>query len=167
MLAWYILSSCVCLSATHQYCIKMTKRRIMEIMPYNNNPRILVFWHQTPWGDQMQVKRVKIGDFWQITCYNLKMVQDRCIIFIKVKREIVCTLSNGDTAGDLRWPLPPNIPNSTFCVAFQTFISLVVGEHTDFKFGMRVDHSKSQPTGDKLFLKGEWSHYAAWPILNF
>jgi len=30
-------------------------------------------------------------------------------------------------------------------------------EHRDFKFGTRVDHSKSQPTDDKLSLKGAWS----------
>jgi len=29
-----------------------------------------------------------------------------------------------------------------------------VREHRDFKFGMRVDDSKSQPTDDKLSLKG-------------
>jgi len=26
----------------------------------------------------------------------------------------------------------------------------------DFKFGVHVDHSKSQPTDDKLSLKGAW-----------
>ena len=36
-------------------------------------------------------------------------------------------------------------PISTFCVAFHIF---VVGEHRDFKFGVIVDHSKSQPTDD-------------------
>jgi len=25
-----------------------------------------------------------IGDFWQIACHNSKMVQDRCIVLIKV-----------------------------------------------------------------------------------
>jgi len=29
-----------------------------------------------------------------------------------------------------------------------------MGEHRDFKFGMRVDHRKSQHMDDKLFLKG-------------
>jgi len=27
----------------------------------------------------------------------------------------------------------------------------------DFKFGVHVDHSKSQPTDNKLSLKGAWS----------
>jgi len=27
----------------------------------------------------------------------------------------------------------------------------------DFKFGVQVDHSKSQPTDDKLSLTGTWS----------
>ena len=34
-----------------------------------------------------------------------------------------------------------------------------MGEHRDFKFDVRVDHSKSQPTDDKLFLKGAWSRH--------
>jgi len=42
-------------------------------------------------------------------------------------------------------------PNSTFCIAYHMF---VVGEHGDLKFGMQVDHSKSQPADDKLSLKG-------------
>jgi len=33
----------------------------------------------------------------------------------------------------------------------------LVSEHTDLKFGVQVDHSKSQPTDDKLSLKGAWS----------
>jgi len=32
-----------------------------------------------------------------------------------------------------------------------------VGEHRDFKFASRVDHSKFQPTVDKQSLKGAWS----------
>jgi len=34
-----------------------------------------------------------------------------------------------------------------------------VGELRDFKFGMQVDHSKSQPTDEKLSLKGVWSRH--------
>jgi len=41
------------------------------------------------------------------------------------------------------------IPIYTFCVAFHIF---VVGEHRDFKFGVQVDHRRSQHTGDKLSL---------------
>jgi len=32
-----------------------------------------------------------------------------------------------------------------------------VGEHRDFKFGMQVDHSKSQPMDHKLSLKRVWA----------
>jgi len=46
-------------------------------------------------------------------------------------------------------------PNSFYV----TFLIFVVGEHRDFKFGMRVDHNKSQPTDDKLLLKGAWSRH--------
>jgi len=34
-----------------------------------------------------------------------------------------------------------------------------VGEYRDFKFSMRVDHSKSQPKDNKLPLKGAWSRH--------
>jgi len=41
----------------------------------------------------------------------------------------------------------PTTTVSIFCVAFHIF---VVDEHRDFKFGVTVDHSKSQPTYNKL-----------------
>jgi len=34
-----------------------------------------------------------------------------------------------------------------------------VAEHRDIKFGVQVDHSKSQPTDDKQSLKEVWSHH--------
>jgi len=34
-----------------------------------------------------------------------------------------------------------------------------VGEHRDFKFGVQVDHIKSQPMDDKLSLKVALSHH--------
>jgi len=64
-------------------------------------------------GHQMQVGRVKIGDFRQITGYISKTVKD--IVPIKVKYEVVCTLSNGGIAHDLECPLTaPNHP--IFCI---------------------------------------------------
>jgi len=32
-----------------------------------------------------------------------------------------------------------------------------VGEHREFNFGAQAGHSKSQPTDEKLSLKGGWS----------
>ena len=52
------------------------------------------------------------------------------------------------TLGD---PIPPNHHNVYICVVFHIFIA---DEHRDFRFGAQVDHSKSQPKYDKLFLKG-------------
>jgi len=43
---------------------------------------------------------------------------------------------------------PETTPISTFCVAFHIF----EWANTDFKFGVQVDHSKSQPTDNKLSL---------------
>jgi len=34
---------------------------------------------------QMQVGWVKIGHFWRKTCYNMKTVQDRCIVSVNVE----------------------------------------------------------------------------------
>jgi len=51
---------------------------------------------------------------------------------------------------------PQTTPNSTFFIAFHIF---VLGEHKDFRFGVEIDHSKSQPTEDKLSLTGVWSHH--------
>jgi len=42
----------------------------------------------------------------------------------------------------------------TFGVAFYIFVA---GNRRHYKFGMCVEHSKSQPTDDKLSLKGAWS----------
>jgi len=36
--------------------------------------------------------------------------------------------------------------------------------HKDFKYGVRVDHSKSQPTDNELSLKGVWSHDPLLPL---
>jgi len=46
-------------------------------------------------------QKLKIGDFRQITGYISKTVQDRRMVSIKVDKEVVCTLSNGDIAHDL------------------------------------------------------------------
>jgi len=46
-----------------------------------------------------------------MTRYNLKMIQDRHIVSIKVIQEVVCALSNGyldDDLGVLSTPKPPN-----------------------------------------------------------
>jgi len=42
---------------------------------------------------------------------------------------------------------------------------LVAGNRRHFRFCMRVEHSKSQPTDDKPSLK--WRGHVTWPILNF
>jgi len=47
-------------------------------------------------------------------------------------------------------PKPQTTLISTFCFASHIFL---VGEYRDFKFGVRVNHSKSQPTDDKLSQK--------------
>jgi len=55
--------------------------------------------------------KLKIGDFRQITGYISKTVQDRRIVSIKVKQEVVCALSNGDIADNLEWPIILTAPN--------------------------------------------------------
>jgi len=46
-----------------------------------------------------------------------------------------------------------------FCVAFHIFVA---GNRRHFKFGMQIDHSKSQPTHDKLSLKEAWSRHVIY-----
>ena len=57
------------------------------------------------WGRQMQMGWVKISDFRQIDGCISKTVQDRRMVSIKVEQEVVCALSNGDIADDLKCPL--------------------------------------------------------------
>jgi len=38
------------------------------------------------------------------------MVQDRCIVSLKVEQKVICAVSNGDIADDFGWPKPPNHP---------------------------------------------------------
>jgi len=52
-------------------------------------------------GQQMQVGWVKIGPVSTKTRYNSKMVQDRCIVSIKVEQEVGYAPSNGYVADDL------------------------------------------------------------------
>ena len=75
----------------------------------------------------MQVGWVKIGDFRQITGYISKTVQDRRMVSIKVKQEVVCALSNGDIAVDLE--CPQTTPFSAFCTAIQTFVTAEPRDH--------------------------------------
>jgi len=55
---------------------------------------------------------------------------------------------------------------------FYTFSPLKISleQARDFKFGVHVDHSKSQPRDDKLSLKGAWSLsrdlFIFWKISN-
>jgi len=58
-------------------------------------------WDHPLWGRQKQLGWVKIGHFLRKTHYNSKMVQDRRIVYIKVKYEVVYALSNGYIADDL------------------------------------------------------------------
>jgi len=84
----------VCLSVTSQSSTKTAKRRITQTTPHDC-PGTLVLWCQrsprnstgvTPIrGRRMQVGWVKIGDFWLITGYISKTVQDRHILPIKVE----------------------------------------------------------------------------------
>jgi len=53
----------------------------------------------------------------------------------------------------------PNLANSPISIFFVAFHIFTVGERRDFKFGMQVDHSKFQPSDDKLSLKGAWSRH--------
>jgi len=69
----------------------------------------------------MQVGCVKIGHFRREMRYNSKMVQDRCIVSVKVEQEVTCALSNGVVSGD------PNPPNHPFFSIFRRLSHLCTG----------------------------------------
>jgi len=58
-----------------------------------------------------------------MTRCNLKTVQDRCIVSIKVQMKIVCAVSNGYVGDDLGWP-PNPLKHSNFyilhCLSYPT-----------------------------------------------
>ena len=124
------VSACVCMSVsvsvsvTSRCSTKTAKRRITQTTPHDT-PGSLAFWCQKisakfdrghPLrGRQMQVRWVKIGVFRQITGYISKTVQDRRMLSIKVEQEVVCALSNGGIADDLKCSLTaPKYP--IFCI---------------------------------------------------
>ena len=74
-------------------------------------------------------------------------VQNRCIVSIKDKQEVVCALSNGDIDSDLALSSPQPLETVPFCNAFHTFI---MGKVKDFKFGALVGQLKYQPRDYKL-----------------
>jgi len=99
--------------------------------------------------------QVKIGDIQQITLYNSKTVGNICIVSIKVEQEVVYSLSNGYVADDLVWPFTiSHHPNYIFCIAFHIFL--------EGKFGVQVDHSKTQPMDNKISLKGAASRHVTY-----
>jgi len=88
--------------------------------------------------------KLKIGDFRQITGYISKTVQDRRIVSIKVKQEVVCALSNGDIADNLEWPNPnrPKLPQFLHFAPF--FHIFIMGIVRNIKFGLSVNGCKSK-----------------------
>ena len=107
MLAQYVPSWYVCVSVTLQYCIKMAKRRIMQIQLHDSPG--LVFWCQrswqnsngiTPYRGQMQVGRLKSATFDEQLAISRKLYKID-IVSIKVEYEVVYALSNGYVADDL------------------------------------------------------------------
>ena len=83
---------CLCSSVTSRGSTKTAKSRITQTTP-QDTPGTIVFWSQRSprnstgplRGRQMQVRLVKIGDFWPIAGYISKTVQDRHIVSIKVE----------------------------------------------------------------------------------
>ena len=86
-------------SVTSRCSTKTAKRRITRTTPHDS-PGTLVFWCQR---SQRPIS---------------KTVQDRRMVSIKVKQEVVCALSNCGIAHDLECLIPiPNHPN--FCILYR------------------------------------------------
>jgi len=103
----------------------------------------------------MQVGWVIIGYFRQITGYISKTVQDRCIVSVNVEQEIVCALSNGDIADDLKRPRTTSY--SAFCTAIHSFIT---SAPRDFEFGQHAENSYRPTYGDSDVIS--FCIYASW-----
>jgi len=86
MLAWYMLSLCVCLSVTSWHCTKMAKRRFMQqyhaITQRFSDAKDLgeIPMGSPPTGAPKEVGWVQIGDFRPISRCISKTVQDRDIV---------------------------------------------------------------------------------------
>ena len=85
------------------------------------------------------------------------MVQNRCIVSIKVEHEVLCTLSNGYVVDDLTNPPKP--------LQFLHFTLPVLDERRDFTSLIQFDHSTSHLMNDTPSLKRHG--YIICAILNF
>jgi len=119
------LSVCVCVSLSQVGVllkrINVGSRKQNHTIAYISSfpmPKILSKFHQGhPYrGRQMQVEKVKMGDFRQIALYISKTIQDSRIVSIKVEKEVVCALSNGDIAHNLECPLTTT-NHPIFCIS--------------------------------------------------
>jgi len=54
---------------------------------------------------------------------------------------------------------PQRVPQNDNFYIWRCLSLLVAGNRTHFKFGVWVEHSKSEPTGDKLSLKCVWPRH--------
>ena len=87
------MSICLSVSVASQSSTKTAKHRITQTTPHDS-PGTLVFWRERSPRNSTGVTLyggapnagwwVKIGDFWKITGYILKIVKDRHIVSIKV-----------------------------------------------------------------------------------
>jgi len=76
------------LSVIHQYCLKMAQHRITETMPHGSSSTLGLgkIWMGSPAVGMPNASGcIKIDNSWQITHYNLKTVQYRRIVTIKVE----------------------------------------------------------------------------------
>jgi len=71
-----VMCMCVCVHVTCWYCVKIPKSNISQTTPHDS-PEILVFCRQKSWRNLNGVN----ANFWQITCFNMKVVQDNMRIF--------------------------------------------------------------------------------------
>jgi len=122
----------VCLSVrvslSSRSSTKTAERRITQITPHDSTGFYFSYAEDLReiWPGSLHrrapnaVEWIKIGDFWQITGYISKTVQNRHMVSIKVEYEVVCALSNGSIAHDLECLLTtPTTPFSAFCTAIR------------------------------------------------
>ena len=103
----------------------------------------------------MQVGWVKIGDFRQITGYIWKRYKIHAWFILELNRKSYARYRMVTLLMTLNDPkVPQTTPICTFCTASHI---VVMGAVRNFKSGLYVNGSKSQPADDKSSLKWAWS----------
>jgi len=123
MLAWYMLSSCVCpsvcLSVTSRHCTKMAKLRIMQTTPYDS-PGTLVFWCQR-FGQKCPPMGGSKGEFLHLALPFISLLQ----VIVDISN-LVCRLNIADLTDQIDQQIVAEMGVVTSCDPLIIFSPLTI-----------------------------------------